>query len=508
MRQVLRCEPFNTSSSFVFIDTPPPRPPPAHHFTATDHLGDSLDTDHHVEVASAIEPIDSSPTGMLVFGIMGAIAAHQRRQLAIEVNRGLTQEAEVGGTPGRAPLGYLNITQDIEGRQVRTIALDPKRAPLIRDAFALYASGEYSLMELAAIMEERGLQSRATKRVPERVLGFNRLAELLRNPYYVGRVRYAGKTYKGRHTPLVDEGTFQEVQDLLDSKRQSAERSWRHYHYLRGSLFCAECGSRLIYMRPKGNGGTYEYFVCSSRMQSKCSQGYHRAAAVEAAVEQHYAVVQLPKAQQDAIRAAIKAHVGKIAETADEQIAEAKDRLTRLAGEERKLLKAHYADQVSEDLFAEEQARIRRERAGAEHRVNELSVGHGRVPMVLMLRSALWIGFRRPTARQSQLSGACSTRRSSSGWKSRTRKSLTASWPSPLPVSGSKSPIPRKPSRAWIGAKRLRASKRPHICSATQEPPTCFLRSRVLTSKVWWRRPELNRVSGRSAKVSTGLAGA
>ena len=337
---------------------------------------------HGVELASASEPIDSSPTGMLILGVMGAIAAHERRRLAIEVTRGLTQKAEVGGTPGLAPLGYRNFINEIEGRQIRDVELDPVRAPLIQDAYALYSTGDYALSEIAAILEVRGLRSRATRRTPEQAIGVNRLAEILRNPYYIGVVRYAGKSYKGRHESLVDEGTFQRVQDLLDSKRQSGERAWRHHHYLRGSLFCAECKSRLTYARPKGNGGTYEYFVCSGRMHGSCSQGYHRAGAVEAAVERHYGEaedVQLSDADRDAIRQAVRAYIGELAEKADEQVAAAKADVARLAGEERKLLQAHYADRVSPGLFAEEQARIRRERDGAERRLDELSVDHDRV---------------------------------------------------------------------------------------------------------------------------------
>lgn len=337
---------------------------------------------HGVEVASASEPIDSSPTGMLVFGIMGAIAAHERRRLAIEVTRGLTQKAEVGGTPGLAPLGYRNVSKELDGRQIRDVELDAERAPLIRDVFQLYATGDYSLAELATILEVQGLRTRATKRTPEQAIGINRLAEILRNAYYMGLVRWNGKTYKGRHEPLVDEATFQQVQDLLDAKRQSGERSWRHHHYLRGSLFCAECGGRLMFVQAKGNGGTYEYFVCKGRSDGSCSQSHHRAEAVEAAIERHYGdsdAVRLSDEDRNRIRQAVRAHVGEKADTLDEQIDEAKAELARLAGEERKLLQAHYADQVSPELFAEEQARIRRERAGAEQRMGELSVDHGRI---------------------------------------------------------------------------------------------------------------------------------
>jgi len=329
-----------------------------------------------VELASASEPIDSSPTGMLVFGIMGSIAAHQRRELAIEVKRTLIQKVEVGGTPGRAPIGYLNKTVEIDGRPVRDVVLDPVRAPLIKEAFHLYGSGEYSLMELAALLEERGLRSRATRKAPEQALGVNRLQQLLRNPYYIGDVRYAGKVYRGRHKPLIDQATFQDVQDLLDSKRKSGEKAWRHFHYLRGTVFCGECGGRLTYTRTKGNGGEYEYLLCTDR---SCAQGYNRADAVEAAIEKHWSIAQLSDEHREKIRNGVVAFVGQIAKLAEKKLDEANQELTRLASEERKLLKAHYADQVSDDLFAEEQTRIRRERVGAEQTIATLDVEHRRV---------------------------------------------------------------------------------------------------------------------------------
>ena len=78
------------------------------------------------------------------------------------------------------------------------------------------------------------------------------------------------------------------------------------------ACFCGECGGRLTYARPKGNGGTYEYFVCGGRMHGSCSQGYHRAAAVEAAVERYYGnaeVAQLSEAERDGIRQAVRAYM-------------------------------------------------------------------------------------------------------------------------------------------------------------------------------------------------------
>src|SRR3954471_12032173 len=46
-----------------------------------------------------------------------------------------------------------------------------------------------------------------------------------------------------QQTPqLVDEITWQKVQDVLAGRRLAGDRSWRHTHYLKGSLLCARCG--------------------------------------------------------------------------------------------------------------------------------------------------------------------------------------------------------------------------------------------------------------------------
>ena len=65
---------------------------------------------------------------------------------------GRTQKAQLGGTPGRAPIGYLNIRRRIDGREVRTIAVDPDRAPLIQWAFNAYSTGDWSVGMLAEVL--------------------------------------------------------------------------------------------------------------------------------------------------------------------------------------------------------------------------------------------------------------------------------------------------------------------------------------------------------------------
>src|SRR5581483_3742519 len=338
------------------------------------------------QLVSATENIDETPSGTLLHGIMSSIAEFYSRNLAAEIMKGTTEKAKKGGTPFRAPLGYLNSREWIDGREIRTITIDPERAPLVKLAFDLYVTGNYSLLDLAAILEARGLRSRPSHRKPAKTLGPNRLVTILRNDYYIGVVRYAGVTADGRHEPLIDEETFQKVQGILDAQRQSGERSWRHHHYLRGSLYCAECGYRLYFTRARGrHGGLYDYFICGGRNARVCHQHHHRAEAVEAAIERHYATIQLTQPQRDRVRDSVQNHIQALVAVAEKETARARAEVTRLDNEERKLLNHHYNDAISDHIFAEEQARIRRERAAAEQLLRRYEIKHDETLKVLDL---------------------------------------------------------------------------------------------------------------------------
>lgn len=80
---------------------------------------------------------------------------------------------------------------------------------------------------------------------------------MLRDDYYIGVVKWGGSTNpNGRHPHLIDVATFEKVQEVLDTARLSGNRTRKHKHYLRGSLFCGFCGRRLVFHRIRGRGGS------------------------------------------------------------------------------------------------------------------------------------------------------------------------------------------------------------------------------------------------------------
>lgn len=111
-----------------------------------------------VRLISTSENIDQTPGGMLLHGIMSSIAEFYSRNLANEAIKGMSQKARSGGTISKAPLGYRNVrTRDEQGREVRTVELDPERAPLMRLAFSEYATGRWTVRQLAEHLSGLGL---------------------------------------------------------------------------------------------------------------------------------------------------------------------------------------------------------------------------------------------------------------------------------------------------------------------------------------------------------------
>ncbi|MFC7481480.1 recombinase family protein [Luedemannella flava] len=111
------------------------------------------------QLVSVKENIDDTPAGQLLHAIMAGIAEFYSKNLATEALKGMTQKAKVGGTPGRAPIGYLNTRQRLDGRETATVVVDPDRAPLVRWAFEAYATGEWTMRTLTDELAAKGLKA-------------------------------------------------------------------------------------------------------------------------------------------------------------------------------------------------------------------------------------------------------------------------------------------------------------------------------------------------------------
>jgi site-specific DNA recombinase len=317
------------------------------------------------QLVSVKENIDETPAGQLLHAIMAGIAEFYSRNLATEALKGMTQKAKVGGTPGRAAIGYLNTRRRIDGREVRVVVVDPERAPLVQWAFEAYATGEWTVRMLTEALEAKGLRALPHGTKVPRGVAASHISRMLSNRYYIGKVTFKGIEYGGRHQPLIPESLYERVQEVLSAHDRAGERNRVHDHYLKGSVFCAACGSRLCLTNARGK---YLYFFCVGRHQRRtdCTAPYFPARMVEEAVERYYTTVHLPQATQAVVRVGLQAELDTQARRAEPEISYAKQRVRELDDERRRLARAVITGAVPEDLVRDEQVRIARELGQAQ----------------------------------------------------------------------------------------------------------------------------------------------
>jgi site-specific DNA recombinase len=322
-----------------------------------------------IKLVSASENIDETPAGRLMHGMLATFAEYYSNNLASEIKKGLRQKHENGGTPFKPPVGYKSKRTLIGNQDIRTVVVDKERAGFVQEAFDLYATGEWTTRRLAGHLEQQGLRSRETPKVPSRPLRLTAIQEMLRNPYYIGIVVYRGKRVPGRHKRLIDPDTFDRVQALLSARSVAGDRPHKHQHYLRGSLYCAICGGRLLYSKHRGNGGVYEYFCCIGRSTRRqggaCPSRYYSAPEIEEAIAAYYRAVQVPQRVREAIWGDVQRDADERTAIVAKDIERHKRKIKTLEENQARLVQLSYQGLVSDEVLATEQRRLEAEKQQA-----------------------------------------------------------------------------------------------------------------------------------------------
>lgn len=287
-----------------------------------------------IRVVSTIIDLGEGPEGDMVEAILNAVDEYRSRADGADIAYKMGAKARKGGTIGYVPIGYQNARDRSEGRNIGIVVFDPERADLVRSAFELYATGDYSLQALADELTTRGLRTRRG-RLPSGPMSDATLQEMLADPYYIGFVTYKGDLIHGHHEPLVTPELFDRVQKVLEERRGLGVRQRKHVYYLKGLLWCGECHeqgveSRLYMQLANGNGGRYRYWFCGRRAQHQCQSRYLEGDAVEDALTAFYRSLSFPTDMAERLREAIRGAI-------EEQEKAAKLLHQRLGGELDKL---------------------------------------------------------------------------------------------------------------------------------------------------------------------------
>ncbi len=224
---------------------------------------------------------ENSPEGMMMLQMTMNQSQYYSSKLSKDVKRGNATKRSMGGLTGRAPEGYLNQRTSTVGRGEAIVIKDPERFDLVRKAFALFLTGDYSVQSVYKIMtDEWGYRTLKRHKSGGNPISKSNLYKMFNN------VRYAGlvpdpydpeRFYKADYPAMITKEEYDRVQVLLGRKGMPRLASRKQFA-LRGFIRCGMCGGMITaetktkQIKSTGLTKTYTYYHCTGRKVGGCNQ--------------------------------------------------------------------------------------------------------------------------------------------------------------------------------------------------------------------------------------------
>jgi len=272
---------------------------------------------------------EDTPEGDLNFNIQGSFAEYQRKAIPPQLARGRRKRASQGQQPSRSrpPLGYHIISKaQVEcdlypPEQVGRYVVDEDRAPLVRELFSRYASGEVGMPGLCQELNARGVPTPRGGTLWRS----STLRAIIANPVYKGEPAYGrtishtdearlseshrisgrplktaryredapvGRAIQLSSPPLVSAAMWEEAQRRMAQNRTNKGGNPRRVRMLSGRVFCP-CGHNALLVPAQAR--STDYYRCSATRNAAewegkpgCEPAYYRVDIAERAVAQAF----------------------------------------------------------------------------------------------------------------------------------------------------------------------------------------------------------------------------
>lgn len=208
----------------------------------------------------------------LLFSVETGVANQFILDLSKNVKRGIQEKLNRGWRPGNAPTAYLN---DLA---THTLIPDPKRFKLIRKAWDLMLTGNYTVPQILDKLNNNwGFRTVKKKRLGNRPMAMSGLYKIFTNLFYAGVIVHKGEKYPGKHKPMITLEEYDHVQLILG--RKGKPRPQKHEFPFTGMIKCGECGClntaeiKKKIIKTTGEFKKYTYYHCTRKKKHiKCSQ--------------------------------------------------------------------------------------------------------------------------------------------------------------------------------------------------------------------------------------------
>ncbi|HEY3780309.1 MAG TPA: recombinase family protein [Fimbriimonadaceae bacterium] len=229
----------------------------------------------------------------LLLSIENGMATSFIQDLRKNVKRGMQGKVERGWFPAKAPLGYIN------NAYTREIDIDTDRLILVRKAWEQLIQGGLTISDIFHELKAAGLTRRASNGTVT-PLQQSALYQLFRNPFYAGIVVYKGKSYPGKHKPIVSALEFEQAQTKLGKVHKRKRKNELLYS---GLFRCGVCGCAVVgEIKHKVNPRTgldkiYKYYRCTGA--KGCSKRAVTEDQVTESVLRSFDSISMPRSFQE-----------------------------------------------------------------------------------------------------------------------------------------------------------------------------------------------------------------
>jgi len=322
-----------------------------------------LDTKSLKDLRFATFSFENNSQGKFMLSIIFGYSKYYVDSLSENVRRGNRTKLQHGWLPGIAPIGYLN------DKESKTIIADPERFSLVQQMWQMMLTGAYSPLRIWEIAtQDWGLRTLRRKRMGGKPICLSAVYKMLTNSFYAGVLAWEGKTFPGKHPPMVTIDDFDRVQRLLG--KPGRPRQIREFAYT-GMIRCGECGLSVTAEEKQNRYGyRYTYYHCTKRrLARRCGQAYVSLEDLEQQISRFLEGISIPERFHDWALA-------RLQQTVDEQRDERtvqRDSLerSRAAGarELENLTKLRIRDLLTDEEYIRQRQDLERQQIGLGQRL-------------------------------------------------------------------------------------------------------------------------------------------
>lgn len=215
--------------------------------------------DNGVKILSAMENIPNTPEGIILESLLEGMAEYYSAELSQKVLRGLNESYIKGNFTGGVPLYGYNVVD-------KKVVINETEAEIIKEIFTKFSQG-YTGVDIAKDLLARGIKTKTGKPFNDK-----KIYKVIQNTKYIGKVIHRDKVFTNIYPAIVDEVTWQKVQNIRQSfKHHEIGKMDKFEYILSGKLVCGYCKNKIVGLGSKSQNGVikYRYYTCLTKTRRK-----------------------------------------------------------------------------------------------------------------------------------------------------------------------------------------------------------------------------------------------